>query len=189
MTPSQNATWLPSASNTRSAITAAAAMVGICVLARLLPHPPNVSPLASMALFGGAFFASTRMAIAVPLLAMLLSDLVLGFHGVMWAIYGAFIVSALMGRHLRSRPSVARLAGATLASSIAFFVITNLAVWMMWYPPTFSGLATCFTVAIPFFQNSLAGNVFFTTVLFGSAAMIRHTAMDGYRVPAVVRVR
>lgn len=188
MTPSNNSNWLPTASNPRSAVGAAAAMIGICVLARLLPHPPNVSPVASLAVFGGAFFATKRMAIAVPLLAMLVSDLVLGFHGAMVAVYASLAISVLIGRHVRRRPNLRRIAGATLASSIVFFVLSNLAVWMMWYPTTLSGLTTCFAAAVPFFQNSLVGNAFFSSVVFGSAAMMQSRDKFARRIPARAHV-
>ncbi|WP_206036009.1 DUF6580 family putative transport protein [Crateriforma spongiae] len=163
--------WLPELSSARSAVAVAAAMVAIGLVSRFLPHPPNFSPIGSLALFGGAMFASRRMAVLVPLAAMLISDMFLGFHVAMWATYGCFAASVMLGRWIRRQPGVMRITTAGLASSTLFFVMTNLAVWMKWYDPSLAGLVTCFTAAIPFFQNTLASDAIFTVAMFGSAAL------------------
>ncbi len=141
--------------------------------ARLLPHPPNFAPLAAMALFGGAHFADKRLAFAVPLAALLLSDAVLGFYDGMFAVYGSFALIVCLGLAVRSRRTPVPIAGSALASSVLFFAVTNFAVWTAGalYPRTPAGLVACYTAAIPFFQNTLAGDAFFTAVLFGGFAL------------------
>src|SRR5215470_13244534 len=93
---------------------------------RLLPHPPNVTPIAAMALFGGAHFASPLTALAVPLAAMFLSDLLLGFglHPVMPFVYGSFAFTVWLGRRVRTRRSPLAIAVAALCGSVVFFVVT-----------------------------------------------------------------
>ncbi|MCS6770623.1 MAG: hypothetical protein NZ740_01190 [Kiritimatiellae bacterium] len=153
-----------------------AALVGMIAAAaafRILPHPPNFTPIAAMALFGGAQFADRRTAFAVPLAAMLLSDLALGFHALMPVIYGAFALIVCIGIWLRPRRSPAMIAAATLASSVLFFAITNFAVWVSGtlYPKTIAGLAQCYVAAIPFFGNTVLGDAIFSAALFGGLAL------------------
>jgi hypothetical protein len=157
------------------------ALVVLAALARLLPHPPNFTPVGALALFGGATFADRRAGFLVPLAAMLLSDAVLGFHSGMPVVYAAFVAIVGIGLILRARRTPLRLAGASLAASVLFFVVTNFAVWAMGstYPKTAGGLIACYAAAIPFFGNTLLGDAFFTAVLFGGLALVE------WRVPAV----
>lgn len=140
---------------------------------RLIPHLPNFSPIAAMALFGGATLADKRLAFGIPLLALLLSDAVLGFHSGMLAVYGSFALIVLLGFGLRSNRTLAAVGRTALAGSLLFFIITNGAVWAAGtlYPVTLAGLGECFVAAIPFFRNTLAGDAFFTAVLFGGFAL------------------
>src|SRR5689334_18821968 len=96
--------------------------------ARLIPHAPNFSPIASLALFGGATFASKRAAFLVPLMAMFLSDLVLGFSAITPVVYGSFALITCLGFWARRRQTVGRLAGASLAAAVLFFVVTDFGV-------------------------------------------------------------
>jgi len=182
---------MPEASSARSALAVAAAMVAIGLAARVLPHPPNVSPIGSLALFSGAFFASRKIALLVPLAVMMTTDVLLGFHGAMWATYSCFAASVLMGRWIRQRPAgtaggALRIGGACLAGSVLFFLVTNFAVWLTWYEPTAGSLAVCFTAAIPFFQNTLIGDAAFTTVFFGAAALAHAGSFDRFPVASDV---
>lgn len=156
----------------------------VAALARLLPHPPNVTPIAAMALFGGACFANRKLAYLVPLAAMLLSDLVLAVIRydlrIMLVsqpiVYACIVATTMLGQTITNRRSVWQVATTSLASSVLFFLVTNLAVWAMTdlYPRTAEGLATCYTAALPFFRNSLAGDAFFVVVLFGGLALLEN---------------
>lgn len=154
-------------------------MVVAAALSRLLPHPPNFAPITAMALFAGATMGDKRLAFAVPLTAMLLSDTLLelttgwGFHSGMWMVYGAFCLVTMLGMRLQGSIRAGSVALTTLAGSVLFFVVTNLAVWAAGglYPRTIDGLTACFVAALPFFQNSLMGDVFYATVLFGGFAL------------------
>ena len=147
-------------------ILAAAAM-------RLLPHPSNFTPIGALALFAGAQFDDKRWAFIVPLAAMLLSDLVIGFHSQMPLIYGAFAVIVVMGFWLGEKKSAANIAGASVAAATFFFVVSNFSVWVFdgLYPLTFQGLVNCYIAAIPFFQNWLIATLFYSAVLFGGFAL------------------
>jgi hypothetical protein len=146
-------------------------MIAFAALARLVPHPPNFTPIGAMALFGGACLADRRLALAVPLAAMFLSDLFIGLHVLIPVVYGSFALNVLLGRWLRSRRTVVTTAAVALAGSIQFFVVTNFACWLLWYPHTVEGLATCYVAAIPFFQNTVLGDAVFATALFGGLAV------------------
>jgi hypothetical protein len=150
-----------------AAIFAAAAM-------RLLPHPPNFSPIAAMALFSGAYLPRRALAFLAPFGALLLSDALLGgFYGGMVFVYLSFALTVLIGWAIAGRKSPLIIGGAALASSVLFFVVTNFGVWLSsgMYPRTGEGLIGCYVAAVPFFQNTLAGDLFFTALLFGGFAL------------------
>jgi hypothetical protein len=146
-----------------SAIAAAAAL-------RLVPHPPNFSPIDAMALFSGAYlWRRGALAFVAPLGALLVSDLVLGFYHGMATVYLSVALIVLLGAVAVRRVSALRVGAAALASSIIFFVITNFGMWLSSgiYPRTLAGLEACYVAAIPFFQNTVAGDFFYAALLFG----------------------
>lgn len=161
--------------------------VFLAALARLVPHPPNVAPIAAMALFGGAYFERKMWAFVLPLAALLVSDALLGFHSLMPIIYGAFVAIVGIGFFLRRRRRPLQIAGACVAGSVLFFVVTNLGVWMLGslYPKTLAGLVACYVAAIPFLHYTLLGDAFFTAVLFGGFMLAQRRfpalRLAGYR--------
>jgi hypothetical protein len=163
-------------------------LVGIVVAAaamRLLPHWPNFTPLAALALFGGAHFASLRTAFAVPLAAMLLSDLFIGPDVTLPFVYAAFVAIVGLGLLLRRRRTVFTVGGAALASSLLFYGVTNFGVWLTlgFYPHTPAGLLATYTAGIPFFANTVAGDLFYAALLFGGFALAQR-ALPVLREPA-----
>lgn len=148
-------------------------MILAAAVSRLIPHPPNFSPIAAMALFGGAAFADKRAAFLMPLAGLFLSDLVLGFYAITPVVYGSFALIVCLGFWVRRRRSVGRIAGAAMMSALLFFVVTNFGVWAMGqlYPPTPAGLVACYVAAIPFFQNTLLSNLSYSALLFGGLAI------------------
>jgi hypothetical protein len=146
-----------------------AGMILSAAASRLIPHPPNFSPIAALALFGGVQFADKRAAFFVPLVAMFLSDLVLGLHSLIPVIYGSFALIVCLGFWVRQNQSIHCIGGAALLGAILFFVTTNFGVWLFasFYPKTENGLLACYTEAIPFFWNTLSSDLIYTLVLFG----------------------
>lgn len=140
---------------------------------RLLPHPWNVTPIGAMALFGGATLGSRPLAFAAPLVALFLSDLFIGFHKLVPAVYLAFAVVVALGVAVHRRGTPLRVAGAMLAGSALFFLITNFAVWAFgsWYPKSAAGLAACYIAGLPFLRNTMIGDLFYAGVLFGALAL------------------
>lgn len=152
--------------------TVLSGLVLAAAASRLLPHPYNFAPITAMALFGGAYFLDRRLAFLVPISAMLLSDLFIGLHRGIPVVYGSFSLIVCIGFWLRRRRTLLPIAGATLASSLLFFILTNFAVWVSGslYPRTLIGLLACFVAAIPFFQNTLLGDAVYSLILFGGFA-------------------
>lgn len=152
-------------------------MIFAAAMFRLLPHPPNVNPIAALALFGGASFSDKRLAFLVPLAALFSSDLVLGLYGHMEFVYGSFAAIVCIGLLLKTRRNALAVGSAAVASSVLFFVVTNFGTWATeaLYPHTFAGLTTCYVAAIPFFQNTLLGDLFFTALLFGGFALLERS--------------
>lgn len=162
------------------------ALTGIILTAaalRFAPLPPNFVPIGAMALFGGAMLSQWRLAIAVPLVAMLISDLLMAslWYGtaVFWGmpfVYAGFIIYAGLGRLVRTRQTPLRIGAAALAGSVAFFIITNFGSWLrgLWYPMTWEGLLACYAAGIPFYRNTVAADVLFTVMLFGGFALLQH---------------
>ncbi|CAI8351197.1 MAG: Uncharacterised protein [Bacteroidota bacterium] len=132
----------------------------VAVLMRLLPHPPNVAPITAVALFAGTFFDKKHWAILMPLLAMVVTDMFLGFSMITPVVYLSFLAITAVGMRFKKMNI-----GTVLLSSVVFFVLTNLGVWVLYYPLTPEGLTSCFTLAIPFFINSLLGDIFFSALL------------------------
>ena len=142
---------------------------------RLLPHYPNFTPIAAMALFGGAYVTNKKLSFVIPFAAMILSDLILGFHSTMWAVYLSFALIVVIGFSLREKKRVSNIFLASVSSSVLFFIITNFAVWLTgsMYPMTFTGLGECFAAAIPFFSPTAIGDLFYVGVFFGAFEFAR----------------
>jgi hypothetical protein len=155
-------------------------MILVAAASRLMPHPPNFAPIDAMALFGGAHFARKRDAFAVPLAAMVLSDIVLATTLYGWRallamppVYLSFCLIVCIGITLRRRGTIRNVTCAALASGFLFYLITNFAVWMRGsrYPHTSEGLLACYIAALPYYKNTMASDLFYVTLLFGGFAL------------------
>ena len=136
---------------------------------RLIPHWPNFTPIAAMALFGGAHLQKKHLAFLVPLAAMFISDLILGLHQWMLAVYASFAIVVFIGIFLRSRIKIGSVLLASVVSSLLFFIITNFAIWIgsPFYPQNTAGLIECYVAGLPFLNNGIMGDLVFSTLFFG----------------------
>lgn len=150
-------------------------LILVAAFSRLIPHPWNFTAIGAIALFGGSFVPSKKLSLVLPLAALILSDLVLGFHSTMVFVYAAFLLNVLLGWGLRDNQTPVKVTSYALLSSSLFFLITNFGVWAMggMYPMTASGLVNSYVAAIPFFDNQIYGDLFFSGVLFGGYAYLR----------------
>ena len=141
----------------------------IGIICRALPHPPNVTPVTGIALFAGSQWPAP-LALSVPLLIMIATDLLFyGFHKTVFFTWTAMAVIALLGRLLRKTIRPGMLLAVSLGSSLWFYLWTNFGHWLMVgdYPQTFPGLIACYVAGIPFFRNSLLGDLVYTAAFFG----------------------
>lgn len=141
----------------------------ICAAAasRLLPHPPNMTPLAGVALFSSATLGK-KWGIAIALGAMSVSDMIIGFHNTMIYVYGSIVLIAFLGQFLAKHRGAGRLFGAALTSSALFFIITNFGVWATgtMYTKDIPGLINAYVMGLPFLRNTMVGDILYSFALF-----------------------
>lgn len=144
------------------------------VAGRLLPHVSNFTPVAAIALFAGFFFRRRLVALAIPLAIMFVSDAFLGATplGVKITIYAAILIPLLFAPYLRKRLNPVRIGGSALIAAILFYVVTNFAVWLVYYPQTLDGFLSCYGLALPFLAKKLIGDLVWSGAIFGSYAVI-----------------
>jgi len=168
-------------------------LIAVAAISRLFPLAWNFSPIASIALLGGFFFKDIKKAILIPLSCLLLSDALLhakylsgasewpGFYPEISMVYIAFVLVVLVGRGVIKSANWGNILGASLIGSLAFFLVSNIGVWLggHLYPMTGAGLLACFEAAIPFFRSSIVGNLVYVSVLFGAYKL----AVNYWKVP------
>ena len=161
-------------------------LIAFNIVARLLPHAPGFLPVAASGLFAARYLRIPALAVIVPLLGMALSDMALPNED--WRItaigFVAISIPALAGIATRRWHGVLPVAGTMVACSLVFFLLSNGAVWAFsgMYPLTLAGLNECYVAALPFLQNTVAGDLFWTAALFGGAFLVQG-------LPAISRSR
>ena len=149
-------------------------------LSRLIKIAPNITAVGAMALFAGAYFRNKKLAYAMPLITVFLTDLIIGFHRIMIPVYVSFVITVFIGTLIANRKNFYTIAAGSLTSSIVFFLITNLPFWFgNQYTWDFAGAIESYTLALPFFQNSIVGDLAFNAILFGGFELARR------RIPAL----
>ena len=136
-------------------------IIALALITRLMPHPPNFAPITGIALFSGAYFSDKRWALILPIVCLFITDVFLGFHSLMVVIYGSFLCITAVSLFL-NKITLWTVVGA----SLFFFVVSNFGVWYLYYPHTWEGLVQCYVLALPFYGNSLAGDLFYAAFLF-----------------------
>ncbi|MCD4734448.1 MAG: hypothetical protein K8R53_00255 [Bacteroidales bacterium] len=144
-------------------------VIFIGAVMRLLPHWPNFTPITAMALFGGAYLSRKHLAYIIPLAAMVFSDLILGFHNLMIPVYLCFALIVFLSTFLKNRINPVTVIGASLVSSILFYLVTNFGVWAItpYYTKDISGIIQCYVAGLPFLRNGMLGDIFYNAVFFG----------------------
>ncbi len=159
--------------NKRTSFIFAVILIALAAFSRLIPHPMNFAPITAIALFGGVYFNGKYSPI-LPLGALLISDLFLGFYdGILW-VYGSFLLVVVIGLLIRRYKTVPVVFGATIVSSLLFFLITNFGVWQagLFYTKDLTGLVECYAAAIPFYRNAVLGDLFYVTMMFGAYELV-----------------
>ena len=150
-------------------------LIVLLAFSRLIPHPPNFTPILGMAVFSGAIINKKIVAYLVPLAAMLLSDLYLGFHSGMPIIYFTLAVCVLIGTFIESRVTILNSILGITAGVLVFYLITNFTVWYGsgMYENSFSGLITCYVMGLPFLQNT-----FISSLIYGMGAFLIYEVIN-----------
>ena len=139
---------------------------------RLVPHPWNATPLAAIALFGGAILPK-RTSLIVPVVIVALSDVLLGLHATIPFTWGSIALISLLGWWVRNRPNAGRILLGSIGGSCLFFLITNFGAWLTdpQYVKSLAGLGQAYVAGIPFFRGTLAGDLVYNTALFSAYAL------------------
>ncbi len=157
---------------------------------RLLPHSPNFAPIGALALFGGVYL-SKKIALILPMAAMIISDIFIGYYelNLMLLVYGSFLLCVILGFWLKRHKRWSTILGSSILSAVLFFLITNFAVWLFtpWYAKTFLGILQCYLMALPFFKNTLLGNLFYTASFFGTYEIIKIFVEKKFRIVNAVQ--
>ena len=135
-------------------------LIFFAILSRLLPHPPNFTPIAAIALLSSKGFDNRLVAFLIPIVSLFISDLFLGLYTTIPFVYGSFILITLLGRYVKK----INILSVLLSSSI-FFLVTNLGVWLLHYPLSAEGFFQCFILALPFFLNTVIGDLVYGALL------------------------
>ncbi|REJ80402.1 MAG: hypothetical protein DWQ44_07330 [Bacteroidetes bacterium] len=154
----------------KNAFGLACLLVIFAALTRVLPHPSNFTAMGAMALFAGATFSHYKWKFLVPMSALFLTDLYLGLHFSILAVYACFAFTVWLGSRMKSNPGFLRLGIFAVVSSTVFFLFTNLPFWyadLSLYPLTLEGTLLSYTMAIPFYKNQLAADLIYSFSLFG----------------------
>ena len=161
----------------------------LAAISRLIPHPSNFAPIGGMALFGAAYYVKQYWAFIIPIISMWISDLAINniiygqyfdhfvwfYQGCYWT-YGAFALIALIGFGVLKKIRIKNLLVASFLASLIFYLLSNLGVWIStnMYPKNFGGLITCYIAGLPFFKNTLLGDLFYTGLLFSTFELAQH---------------
>ena len=151
-------------------------------LTRLIPHPLNFAPIGAISLFGAAYLTNKKFAFFVPIVAMFISDLLVNniiyysyygsftlfTPGFIW-VYGSIACIVILGMIILKKFTLTRIVSSSLLASLSFFFISNFGVWLSDpdYPINSAGLLLCYEMALPFFKNTIFGDLFYTAIMFG----------------------
>lgn len=132
-------------------------LIGIAILSRLIPHPPNFTPITAIALFSTIHFKNKILTYLIPIIGLFISDLILGLSMVNLFVYLSFIAITFIGFKFQKINNYS-----ILLSSTTFFIVSNFGVWILGYPKTIEGLILCYYMALPFFVYTIMGDLFYS---------------------------
>ena len=156
-------------------------LILILALARLIPHPPNFTPIIAVAIMSGYFFKNINLSFLVLIVAMLVSDLFIGFYENVIFVYASLLLITFIFYKISNKISFKNLFIYGFAGSLIFFIVSNLVVWALGSPGVYdiayeknlNGLIQCYILAIPFF-----GNTFLSTLIFAYPAIFIYKLLN-----------
>ncbi len=162
-------------------------LVILGIAMRVIPHAPNFTPVAAIALFGGVYL-NKKHSFLVPLALMVISDLLIGLHNTVAFTWAGFGLIALLGLAMNGKITATRIAGMSIVSSVVFYLVSNFGVWVMgWYPLTPAGLIDCYVKALPFLRDFTASTLVYSAVFFGAYELISRKAAATRLAPVLLK--
>lgn len=152
----------------------------VALMSRWLPHPANFTAFGALALFSGALLKNRFAAVALPMAALVISDLVMGFHSTFLWVYLGFALTALLGSFLQPEKNAGRALAGSFAASLIFFAVSNFGVWIVGglYPLNFEGLVRCYEMAIPFLRNQVLGDLVFVAAFYSVVHVLPRVSLE-----------
>ena len=161
-------------------------LILILALARLIPHPPNFTPIIAVAIMSGYFFKNINLSFLILIVAMLVSDLFIGFYENMIFVYASLLLITFVFYKISNKINFKNLFIYSFVGSLIFFIVSNFGVWALGSPGVYdiayeknlNGLVECYILAIPFF-----GNTFLSTVIFAYPAIFIYKTLSARSSP------
>jgi len=158
-------------------------LILILAFARLIPHPPNFTPIIAVAIMSGYFFKNLNLSFIVLLISMLFADMFIGFYENVIFVYASLLLITYIFYKLSNKINFKNLFIYGFAGSLIFFIVSNFGVWLLGspglndiaYEKSLSGLVECYILAIPFF-----GNTFLSTLIFAYPAMYIYKSLPAW---------
>ena len=143
-------------------------LIVLLVFSRLIPHPPNFTPIISIVILSGILFKTFRISSFIFLISMFISDLILGLHSGIIFVYLSLLIIGFLSFYIINEINYKNLFVYSFLGSLIFYLITNFAVWVSsnMYEKTFNGLIQCYILAAPFFSNTVISTIFFSYLTF-----------------------
>ena len=155
-------------------------LILILSFSRLIPHPPNFTPIIAVAIMSSYFFKNIYLSCATLLISMLLADAFIGFYSNMFFVYFSLLLILFIFHRISEKMNFKNLFICGFIGSLIFFIISNFGVWVLGspgvldlpYEKNLNGLVECYVLAIPFF-----GNTFLSTLIFAYPAIFVYKSL------------
>ena len=143
-------------------------LILILAFARLIPHPPNFTPIIAVAIMSSYFFRNILLSCTVIIISMLLADIFIGFYKNIFFVYLSLLLITYIFSHINRKIKLKNLFIFGLLGSIIFFILSNFGVWILseMYEKNLNGLINCYLLAVPFFINTLLSTIIFSYTAF-----------------------
>jgi hypothetical protein len=163
-------------------------LILVGTILRLLPHAANVAPIGAIALLAGTLLPK-KVAWLIPVVTMLITDSILGWHSLVWWVYGSFALVAFLPLLTQRLITLKNIVGLSLLGSVLFYLITNFGVWLTtgMYAQDVSGLINCYVLALPFFRNTIIGDLYFSALLFGGWQLSQDINQGRYGIMTAIK--
>ena len=151
-------------------------IIFLVLFSRFIPHPPNFTPIISIAILSPLFFNKNNVALTLVIVGMFISDFFIGFYQNMITTYLVIILIYYFSKFYFNEKtiSIKNIIFGSIFSALIFYLLTNFSLWTFGdlYPKNFEGLIMCYVMAIPFFTNTLISTILFTGAAYTSSIYI-----------------